>query len=156
MAPGHVKFPAERPAVRCIAWLDDSLIAELLVHGKAAEVSATALDELLAVELEAMAVEEWPRRETSEGGNFRDVNRAQCGLDAMVKAAGNTATGERGMSEKKVEVAVVGVASETREHPVRLGDDSVKTRKTLLPSYGIGWDWSPRRNLLRRVVGRSQ
>jgi hypothetical protein len=40
----------------CIAWLGDSLIAELLVHGKASEVSATALDALL--ELEAVAVEE--------------------------------------------------------------------------------------------------
>ena len=36
--------------VGCIDWLGDSFIAELLVHGKPSEVSATALDALLAVE----------------------------------------------------------------------------------------------------------
>jgi hypothetical protein len=113
-------------------------MAELLVHHKPAEVSATTLDALLAVEFEAMSIEEWPRRETSVSGNSRDVNGARRGLDVMVKVAGNTATGESGMSEKKIEVAIVGVGSKAREHAVRFRDDSVKTRKALLPSCGIG------------------
>ena len=55
----------------CIAWLGDLLIAESLVHGKAAEVSATALDALLAVELEAVAVEERSCGQTGKSGNPR-------------------------------------------------------------------------------------
>jgi hypothetical protein len=60
------------------------------------------------------------------------------------------------MSEKKVEVAVVCVGSETRKATVRLGDDGVKMRKPLLPVCGVWWNWRPRSNLLRRVVGRCQ
>jgi hypothetical protein len=42
-----------------------------------------------------------------------------------------------------------------QEH-LRLGDDGVKMRKTLPPACGVGWNWRPRGNLVRRVVGRCQ
>ena len=89
---------------------------ELLVHGKPPEVGASALDTLFVVELEAVAVEEWPGCKTGVGGESLGTERTQHGLDAVVKPGGNTATGKRGMSEKKVEVAVVRVGSEAREH----------------------------------------
>ena len=113
-------------AVACIDWLGDSFIAELLVHGKPSEVSPTALDALLAVELEAVAVEEGSSGKTGKSGNLRGANGAQRRLDAMVKVAGDAATGERWMSEEKVEVAVERVRSEACEEAVRLGDDGVK------------------------------
>jgi len=53
------------------------------------------------------------------------------------------------MSEKKVEVAIVCVGSETRKATVRLGNDGVKMGKTLLPTCGVWWNWRPRSNLLR-------
>ena len=140
----------------CSAWLGDSFIAELLVHGKPTEVSASALDAFLGVELEAVAVEEWSGRQTGVGGDTWSANGQQPGLDALVETTGNTPTGERGMSEKKVEVAIMGVGSEAGENAVRLGDDGVKPRQALLPACGIRWDWCPRGNLLRRVIRRSQ
>ena len=56
--------------VSSIAWLGDSFIVKLLVHGKPSEVSAAALDALLAVELEAVAVEERSCSKTGKSGNF--------------------------------------------------------------------------------------
>jgi hypothetical protein len=99
-------------------------MAKLLVHGKPSEVSATALDALLAVEFEAVAVEERSSGKTRKSGNPGDANRAQRGLDPMVKPGGDTATGERRMSEKKVEVAVERVGSEACEEPARMPSDS--------------------------------
>ena len=90
----------------------------MLVHGKAAQVNASTLDALLGIQLEAVAVEEWPGGKTGVGGNFRGADRTQCRLDALVEARGNTTTGKSGMSEKKVEVAVVCVGSETRKNAV--------------------------------------
>ena len=126
------------------------------MHGKPSEVSATALDALLAVELEAVAVEEGSCGKTGKSGNLRRANRVQRGLDAMVKAAGDTATGERRMSEEKVEVAVMRVGSEACEEAVRLGNDGVKVSQAFLPACGIRWDWCPRGNLLWGIVGRCQ
>ena len=114
--------------------------------------SATAFDALFGVELEAVAVEEGPGRKADVGGDARRTNGTQRGLDALIETAGNSAAGKRGMSEEEVEVAVVGVGSEACKSAVRLGDDSVKPRQTLLPACGFGWDWCPRGNLLRRVV----
>ena len=139
-----------------MARLSDSFIAKLLVHGKPSEISATALDALLAVELEAVAVEEGSCGKTGKSGNLRDANGAQRGLDAMVKAAGDTATSEHWMSEEKVEVAVERVGSEACEEAVRLGNDGVKVSQAFLPAFGIRWDWCPRGNLLWRIVGRGQ
>ena len=139
-----------------MARLSDSFIAKLLVHGKPSKVSATALDTLLAVELEAVAVEERSCGKTGKSGNPWGVKRGQGGLDAMVKAAGDTATSERRMSEEKVEVAVERVGSEACEDAVRLGDDGVKVSQALLPACGIRWDCCPRGNLLWRIVGRGQ
>ena len=73
--------------VGSIDWLNDSFIAELLVHGTPSEVSATALDALLAVELEAVALEEGSCSKAGKSGNLRGANGAKRGLDAMVKAA---------------------------------------------------------------------
>jgi hypothetical protein len=126
------------------------------VHDEPAEVSASALDPLLCIELEAVAIEEWPRGKTGVGRNSRGADRTQCQLDALVEPGGNTTTSKSGMSEKKVEVAVVCVGSETCKATVRLGDDGVKMRKALLPASGVGWNWRPRSNLLRRVVRRCQ
>src|SRR5438477_4524524 len=92
--------------------LGDSFMAELLVHSKPAEIYASALDALFAVELEAVAVEEQSGRKTGEGSNTWNTNGKQRGLNALVEPAGHTATGKRGLSEKKVQVAVVGVGSE--------------------------------------------
>jgi hypothetical protein len=39
------------------------------VHGEPAEVCASALDVLLCIELEAVAVEEWPGGKTGVGRN---------------------------------------------------------------------------------------
>jgi hypothetical protein len=141
-----------RPAAGCIGWLDISFIAELFVHGESAEVSASALDALLCIDLEAVAVEEWPGGKTGVGRNSRGADRTQCRLDTLVEAGSHTTTGKSGMSEKKVEVALVCVGNETRKNTVRLGDDGVKMRKTLLPACGVGWNWRPRGNLLRRIV----
>jgi len=143
-------------AVACIDWLGDSFIAELLVHGKPSEVSPTALDALLAVELEAVAVEEGSCGKAGKSGNLRGANGAQRRLDAMVKVAGDAATGERWMSEEKVEVAVERVRSEACEEAVRLGDDGVKVSQAFLPACDIRWDWCPRGNLLWGIVGRCQ
>ena len=55
------------------------------MHGKPSEVSATALDALLAVELEAVAVEEGLCGKTGKSGNLRGANGAQRGLDAYGK-----------------------------------------------------------------------
>jgi len=119
------------------------------VHGKPAEVNASALDALFGIELETVAVEKWPGRETDVGNDARRTNGAQRGLDALTETAGNSAAGKRGMSEEKVQVAVVRVGSEAREHAIQLGDDGVKPRQTLLPACSVGWDWCPRGNLLR-------
>ena len=126
------------------------------MHGKPSEVSATALDALLAVELEPVAVEEGSCGKTGKSGNLRGLNGAQRGLDAMVKAAGDTVTSERWMSEEKVEVAIERVGSEACEEAVRLGNDGVKVSQAFLPACGIRWDWRPRGNLLRGIVGRCQ
>ena len=126
------------------------------MHGKPSEVSATALDALLAVELEAVAVEEGSCGKTGKSGNLRGANGAQRGLDAMVKAASNTATSERRMSEEKVEVTVEHVGSEACEEAVRLSNDGVKVSQASLPACGIRWGWRPRGNLLWGIVGRCQ
>lgn len=46
-------------------------IAESLVHGKAAEVGASAFDALLRINLKAMVVEKQPRCKTGVGKDFR-------------------------------------------------------------------------------------
>jgi hypothetical protein len=120
------------------------------------EVSATALDALLAVELEAVAVEEGSCGKAGKSGNLRGANGAQRGLDAMVKAAGDTVTSERWMSEEKVQVAVERVGSKACEQAVRLGNDGVKVSQAFLPACGIRWDWRPRGNLLWGIVGCCQ
>jgi len=90
----------------------------LFVHGEPAKVSASALDALLCIDLETVAVEERPGGKTGVGRNSRGADHTQCRLDALVEARGNTTTGKSGMSEKKVEVAVVCVGSETRKNAV--------------------------------------
>jgi hypothetical protein len=67
-----------------------SFIAELSVHGEPAEVNASALDALLCIELEAVAVEEWPGGKPGMGRNSLGADRTQCRLDALVEAGGNT------------------------------------------------------------------
>jgi hypothetical protein len=99
------------------------------VHGKPPEVNTSALDVLLAVELEALAVEEWPTHETGESGDPRSSGRTQRGFDALVEAGGDTATSKFGMSEKVVEQAVVGVGSEACENSVELAHDNGEARK---------------------------
>jgi hypothetical protein len=94
------------------AWSGDSFMVELLVHGKPAEVCASALDTLFGVELEAVTVEERSGHKTGVGGDTWRTNGKQRGLNAPVEPAGHTATGKRGLSEKKVKVAVVGIGSE--------------------------------------------
>jgi hypothetical protein len=90
-----VSEAVRRPAVGCIAWLDVSFIVELFVHGEPAEVSTSALDALLCIELEGAAVEEWPGGKTGVGGNSRGADRTQGRLDALVEAGGNTTTGKK-------------------------------------------------------------
>ena len=126
------------------------------MHGKPSEVSATALDALLAVELEAVAVEEGSCGKAGKSGNLRGANCAQRGLDAIAKTAGDTVTSERWMSEEKVEVAVERVGSEACEEAVRLGNDGVKVSQAFSPACRIRWDWCPRGNLLWGIVGRCQ
>ena len=126
------------------------------MHGKPSEVSATALDTLLAVELEAVAVKEGSCGKTGKSGNPRGVNGAQRGLDAMVEVAGDTVTSELWMSEEKVEVALERVGSEACEYAVRLGNDGVKVSQAFFPACGIRWDWCPRGNLLWAIVGCCQ
>ena len=97
------------------AWLNLAVIAKWLVHDEPAEISPSAFDALLSVELKTVAVEEWPGGKAGMGGDSGDSKRAHRRLDVLVEPGGNTATGERGMSEKKVEVASVGVGSKARE-----------------------------------------
>ena len=119
------------------------------MHGKPAKVGASALDALFGIELETVAVEKCPGCKTDVSGDARRLDDTQRGFDALIETAGNSSSGKRRMSEKKVEVAVVGVGSEAREHAIRLGDDGMKPHQTLLPAFSIGWDWGPRGNLLR-------
>ncbi len=42
------------------------------------------------------------------------------------------------MSEEEIEVAIMGVGSKACENAVRLGNDGVKVRKTLLPAPDMG------------------
>ena len=115
-------------AVGFIDWLGVLFIAELLMHRKSAEKKPSAFDAFLAIELKALAVEEWPGGKTGDGCDSLDVDCTQCRFDALVEARGNTATGKRGVSEKKVEVAVGCVGSEAHENAARLGYNSVKMR----------------------------
>jgi hypothetical protein len=126
------------------------------VHGKPSEVGTTALDALLAIELKAVAVEEGSCGKAGKSGNLRGVNGAQRGLDAMVQAAGDTATSERWMSEEKVEVTVERVGSKACEETVRVGNDGVKVSQAFLPACDIRWDWCPRGSLGWGIVGRCQ
>jgi len=50
-------------------------VAELFVHGEPTEADASALDPLLCIELEAVAIEEWPRGKTGVGRNSRGPDR---------------------------------------------------------------------------------
>ena len=59
-----------------------------------------------------------PRGKTRVGGNSLHADGTQCGRDAAVEVSGHTNDGQSGMSEKKVEVAVVCVGSETRKNAV--------------------------------------
>ena len=130
-------------------WLGVSFIAELFVHGEPEEISASALDAVLRVELEAVAVEEWPSGKTGVGRNSRNAECAQRRLGAVVEACRNTTTGKSRMSEDKVEVALVCVGNETRKNTITLGDDGVKLRKSLLPALSVGRNGCPRSNLVR-------
>jgi hypothetical protein len=110
------------------------------MHGKPAEVNASALDALLCIELEAVTVEEWPGGKAGVGRNSQGADRTQCRLDTLVEAGGNTTTGKGRMSEKKVEVAVVCVRSETRKNTQQWCEDekgapaSVRRRVELAPT----------------------
>ncbi len=105
------------------------------MHGISAEGCTPALDALLRVELEAVMVEEWPGGKARVGGDNRRTNGKQCGLDASVELNcwATPLTSKRRMSEKKIEITIVGVGSEACENSVRLGNDGVKMHKTLLP-----------------------
>src|SRR6476646_2484483 len=70
-------------------------------------------------------------------GKPSEASGAQRGLDAMVKAASNTATSERRMSEEKVEVTVERVGSEACEEAVRLSNDGVKVSQAFLPDVRL-------------------
>ena len=126
------------------------------MHGKTAEVNATALNTLLTVESKAVMVEERSRGKTGVRGDSRDVSRAQRRLDTIVKFTGDTPTSKFGMSEEKVQVAIEGIRGETCDRAVRLGDDRMKPRQALLPSCGIAWDRRPRGKLLGRIIRRRQ
>ena len=95
------------------------------MHGESTQVHAATLDRLLRIDLEALAIKEWPGGPTGVRCYSGD-GRSQGGLDTLVKAGGHPVTREPGTREKKVEVALVGVGSETGENPVRLGDDGMK------------------------------
>lgn len=131
-------------------------MAELLVHGKPAEVNASALDALFGVELESVMVEECPRRKTDVGSDARRADGKQRRLDVLVEHAGNTTPGKRWMGEKKVKVAVVRVRSKARENAIRLGHDGMKRCKTRLPACSIVRRWGPCSNLVCRVIGCCQ
>ena len=119
------------------------------MHSKPAEISASALDALFGIELKTVAVEKWPSRQTHMRGDAQRAHDTQCGLDAMVKSAGDTTPHKCGMSEEKIQIAPVGVRSEPRNRAIRLGDDGMEPRQTLLPACSIGWYWRPRGKLLR-------
>src|SRR6266403_3564362 len=96
------------------------------MHGEAAKESASALDTLLAIDLETLAVEEWSRCKTGVGENSQGFGGAQGGLDAEIKPCRDAATCKGGMSEKEVEITVICVGSKARGNAVRLGNESVK------------------------------
>jgi hypothetical protein len=98
------------------------------VHGKPAEVSATALDVLLTVKQEAMVVKKCSRGQTGVGRDSRCADGVQRRLDTMEESAADTATSKGGMGKEKVQVAIQGVRGETCESTVCLGDDGVKPR----------------------------
>ena len=104
------------------------------MHGKPSEVSPTALDAVLAVELEAVALEEGSCGKAGKSGNLWGANGAQRGLDATVKAAGQTMTSERRMSEERVEVAVECVGTEACEEAVRMGQRWCEGEPSILAS----------------------
>src|SRR5689334_3668732 len=90
------------------------------------------------------------------GRNTGHTSGTQRGFDPLIETAGNSTAGKRRMSEEKVEITVPGIGSKARKHTVHLGDHGVKFCQTLLPSFGVRWDWSPSGNLLQCVVGRRQ
>ena len=124
------------------------------MHCEPEEVGASALDALLTMDLEALAIEERPGRKTDVGSNSHGINSTQSEFNALVKASGYTTPGKGGMGEEKVKVTLVGVRSEASENAVRLGDDGVKMSEALLPACGIRRSWCPRGNLLRREARR--
>lgn len=128
--------------------MGDSFIAKLLVHGKAAEVSTSALDALLVIKLEAVAVEKGTSRETDVGADTWRSGGAQRRLHVPIEKAGNTAPSECGMSKEKVQVALERIRGETCDCAARLGDDGMQSSQTLLPSSGIGRARRPRGKLL--------
>ena len=96
------------------------------MHGEPAQVNAATLDGLIRIELEAVAIKEWPGGQTGLRRHFGNGGRSQGGLDALVKAGGHPATRESGTGEKKVEITLVGIGSETRQDTVRLGEDRLQ------------------------------
>ncbi len=126
------------------------------MHCKPAEVSTSAFDTLLGIDLELAVIEKWTRRKTGMSANPRDASSTQRALNTEIKPRSNTATREIGMSEKEVKITFERVGSKARENTVKFGDDRVKKSQTLLPTGGIRWDWSPGRNLFRCVILRGQ
>ena len=97
------------------ASLGDPFIAKLLVHGKAAEVSTSALDAFLGIKLEIVVVEKWSGRETDVGADTQRSDGTQPGLDAPIEKTGDTAPSELGMGKEKVQIAVERIRGETCE-----------------------------------------
>ena len=126
------------------------------MHGKPAEVSASALDALFGIELETVAIEKWPGCETDVRGDAQGTQSTQRSLDAMVKSAGDTATSEGGMDEEKIQITLKRVRSKARERAVEFSYDVVKARQTLPPACRIRWDWRPGGKLRWRIIRRCQ
>ncbi len=126
------------------------------MHGEPPEQDSSALDALFRIHRERLLLEEGPCREAGVSGDARDTEKAQRRLNRLVEQAGYAASSVVGMSEKKVEVTIVGVGGKACQNAVRLGDHGIKSGQPLLPAPRIGCNRSPRRDLLRRIIRRGQ
>jgi len=113
----------------------------LLVHGEAAQLDSSALDQFLRIDLEAVVLEEWTRGQTRFGEDPANTSGTKGRLDALQKARRNTPASEIGMREKKVEMTVILVGTKANENIVVLSNDSVEWSESLAP---IGPIWNGR------------
>ena len=99
-----------------------------------------------------LLVEEGPRRQAGVRHHSDDAATLQLRLDPLKKRASDATPGATGVSEKKVEVAVVVIGGKASYARAGLDNDGVKRRQSLLPACKISFHRRPGLDLFARIV----